>query len=186
MIRFGLCLGAAIVAFPGLCLPASAQIMVPGPGPEVQCFEAASAQRATAAAFKACDMALGNILLPDEDRAGTYVNRSALHLGRRNWASALSDTDAALSLQPDLAAAFVNRSAALYMLRRYAEARAAGDKALPLARGIEVQRALFNRAMASEALGDPASAYKDLKRALDLDPAFAEAQTELARFEVVR
>ena len=83
-----------------------------------------------------------------------------------------------------MTAASVNRSAALILLERYQEARETVDQALPLASGLELQRALFNRALANEALGDIKAAYRDLKRAVELDPQFEEAKVELARYTV--
>jgi tetratricopeptide (TPR) repeat protein len=163
---------------------ASAAVMVVGTGPERACYEAAKADRATGATIKTCTEALDNSMLTPRDRAATFTNRSALYISRERAANALKDADEALTIEPSMTAASVNRSAALIMLGRYEEARSTIDAAIPLASGGELQRALYNRAMASEALGDIKGAYYDLKRAVDLDPKFEAARIELARYQV--
>ena len=44
----------------------------------------------------------------------------------------------------------------------------------------------YGRAIANEALGNARQAYRDYRRAAELDPDWAEPRTELARFRVVR
>ena len=163
---------------------AGAAVMVVGSGPERACYEAAKADRATLATIKTCSDALDTGALTPRDRAATFTNRSALLISREKASLALADADNALRIEPSMTAASVNRSAALIMLGQYAEARATIDAAIPLASGAELQRALYNRAMASEALGDIKGAYHDLKRAVDLDPKFEAARVELARYQV--
>ena len=163
---------------------AAAAVMVVGTGPERSCYEAAKADRATGATIRTCTEALDQGTLSPRDRAATYTNRSALLISRDKASLALADADDALTIEPSMTAASVNRSAALIMLGQYAEARATIDAAIPLASGVELQRALYNRAMASEALGDIKGAYHDLKRAVDLDPKFEAARVELARYQV--
>jgi tetratricopeptide (TPR) repeat protein len=163
---------------------ASAAVMVLGSGPERACYEAAKANRASGSALASCDQALDSDQLTPRDRAATYTNRSVLLLGRNSATAALSDTKRALRIEPSMTAASVNQAAALILLHRHQEARETIDQALPLASGVELQRALFNRALANEALGDIKAAYRDLKRAVELDPQFEEAKTELARYQV--
>lgn len=176
---------AAAIAVSGIG-SAAAAVMVLGAGPEKECYEAAKAEKATAAAIKTCDAALSSGNLTNRDTAATFTNRAALLLGRDEAAKALSDSDRALTIAPSMTAAAVNRSAALIRLGRYEEARAAIDAALPFASGEELKRGLYNRAMANEALGDVKAAYRDLKRAIEVDPAFEAAKVELTRYSVRR
>jgi tetratricopeptide (TPR) repeat protein len=182
-VRSGLIGFAAATALAALGT-ASAAVMVVGSGPERTCYEAAKIARASGVALASCDEALNGDQLSPHDRAATYTNRSVLLLVRNSATAALSDTNRALRIEPSMTAASVNRSAALILMERYQEARETIDQALPLASGMELQRALFNRALANEALGDIKAAYRDLKRAVELDPQFEEAKTELARYQV--
>ena len=163
---------------------ASAAVMVLGSGPEKACYDAAKAESAAVKASKPCDDALLNSALTPRDRAATYTNRSVLYLIRNSATKALADTDQALAIDPAMTAASVNRSASLLLLDRYQEARETVDRAIPFANGPELKLALYNRAMAHEALGDVKAAYRDLKRAIELDPAFEQAQAQLTRFTV--
>ena len=43
----------------------------------------------------------------------------------------------------------------------------------------------FGRAMANEDLGNIPEAYRDYRRAAELEPGWTDVQTELARFQVV-
>lgn len=174
-------LAATSIAFAGT---ASAAVMVLGSGPEKACYDAAKAESKAAKATQPCDEALQNGALTPRDRAATYTNRSVLHLIRAAPARALADTDMALAIDPTMTAASVNRSGALLLLDRNTEARDTVDRAIPFASGPELKLALYNRAMAHEALGDLKAAYRDLKRAIELDPGFEQAQQQIVRFSV--
>ncbi|BCW90631.1 hypothetical protein sos41_38040 [Alphaproteobacteria bacterium SO-S41] len=163
---------------------ASAATAVLGSGSEQACFQAAETDSPAHTALASCDAALENIALPPADRAATYANRSVILLSREQPAAALADAEMALKLAPTMKAAVVNKAGALMMLGRYAEARAALDDALPGIEGAALERGLYNRAVASEELGDLKAAYRDYKRAADLNPNFEAAHVELARFKV--
>lgn len=175
----------ALVAFAAAIPAANAAVMVIGSGPEKVCYLASKAGKANRAGLKACDEALKTAVLSTHDRAATHVNRSVMLLAYHRTDDALADTEAALAIIPDLEEATVNRSAALIRLDRFAEARDILNEALPRARGRVLLSGLFNRAIASEALGDTKSAYRDLKQIVALDPEFEDAQVELARYQVV-
>ena len=175
----------ALIALAAAVPSANAAVMVIGSGPEKVCYLASKAGKANRAGLKACNEALKTAQLSVHDRAATYVNRSVMLLAYSRTDDALADTDAALAIIPHLEEATVNRSAALIRLDRFAEAREILDEALPRARGRVLLSGLFNRAIASEALGDTKSAYRDLKRIVALDPEFEPAHTELARYQVV-
>jgi len=179
----GMALAAASFAALG---SASAAVMVVGNGPELACYNSAKAGETSNLAIKDCTEALENGALSPRDRAATFTNRSAMLVTRGDAKEALADTDNALRIEPSMTAASVNRAAALIELSRYEEARSTIDAAIPLATGVELQRALYNRAVAREALGDVKGAYADLKRALELDPSFEAARIELTRYQVVR
>lgn len=172
---------ALIAALPA----ANAAVMVIGSGPEKMCYLASKAGKPSRSGLKACNEALKTSQLSTRDRAATHVNRSVMLLAYNRTRDALADTDAALAIIPDLEEATVNRSAALIRLDRFAEARDILDEALPRAHGRVLLSGLFNRAIASEAMGDTRSAYQDLKRIVALDPEFEDAQIELARYRVI-
>jgi tetratricopeptide (TPR) repeat protein len=174
-------LSAASLAVVGT---AGAAVMVLGSGPEKACYDAAKAESTAAKATQPCDQALLHGALTPRDRAATYTNRSVLYLIRSSARKALADTDMALAIDPTMTAASVNRSASLLLLDRNEEARDTVDRAMPFATGPELKLALYNRAMAHEALGDVKAAYRDLKRAIELDPAFEQAQQQIVRFTV--
>lgn len=163
---------------------ASAAVMVFGTGPERGCFEAAERRDNSTKALELCNEALRFSPLIERDRAATFVNRSVIHLGRNDPELALRDTRSAMDIQENLAAAMINRSAAYLMLGKPAEARKVIDAAMPLATPDERKRALYNRAIALEALGDVKGAYRDLKQAVAIDPTFEAAQLELVRYQV--
>lgn len=163
---------------------ASAAVLVLGAGPARTCYLESKAGKPSRDGLEACGEALERSALSMRDRAATHVNRSVLLLAERRTGEALADTEAALAIIPDLAGATVNRSAALIRLDRFAEAREILDDALPGAHGQDLISGLFNRAVASEALGDVKSAYADFRRAVQLDPEFEQAKLELTRYRV--
>ena len=148
------------------------------------CFAAARVGDASGGTMAACDAAIDSASLPPRDLAATYVNRAVLHLDAHDAAAALSDTETALRLAPGLHDAAINKAGALLMLGRAEEARGTLDAVLPELSGAALERALYNRALAHEALGDVPAAYHDYKRAAELDPKFEAATVELARFQV--
>lgn len=148
------------------------------------CYMAASAQTWSAEAVAGCDAAVENGGLSNKDLAATYANRSVVLLNANQPDAALADADRALTLSPDLKDAAVNKAGALLMLGRYEEARATLDAVLTAITGEALERGLYNRAIASESLGDVSAAYADFKRAAELNPNFEAAHVELARFQV--
>lgn len=175
---------AALVFAAAFVSPSNAAVQIVGSGPEKACYDAAKIGKPNRQGLTACNMALESGGLSVADRAATFVNRSVLLLARGRTRAALADTDAALALFPAMPAASVNRAAALLRLGRFDEARSTLDVALPDAKGIDLTRGLFNRAVAREALGDTKGAYADFKRIVELDPEFEDARLELARFTV--
>ena len=164
---------------------ASASTLVIGGGAAKDCSIAALGGRSDPGAMVLCNQALETETLNFRDRARTHVNRGVMQLRRRAWSLAREDFDAASKIDPQLGEAYVNRGAAYVGERRYEEGLKAIDRGLEL--GVkDPEKALFNRALANEGLGDVTAAYKDYSRAAELDPDWAAPKTELARFTVKR
>lgn len=135
------------------------------------------------AGLQACNAALA--ASNDSDtRAGLLANRAYLKLRMTDYSGTVADADASLSLAPDLAAANLNRGAGLIGLGRYQDALPSLEKAVALSSGNKLELAYYNRAIVREHLGDISGAYFDYKKAAELDPKFAPAQEQLARFTV--
>jgi tetratricopeptide (TPR) repeat protein len=164
-------------------VPAQAASTVLGAGPARACFEAAASGLTGPSALADCDTAISGQGLSAKDRTATIVNRGVLRLLRKEPMQALADFEFALRMDPTLGAAHVNRGAALVMLGRFDEAIAALDRGLALGTQ-DPHEAHFNRALAYERKGDAAAAYRDFRQALALQPDWAPAATELARYRV--
>jgi len=175
-------LGAAALI---VVTPASASTVVIGGGFAQECSEAALQGRKDDRALLACTTALEVETLSFRDRARTYVNRGVLQMRQYQFASARADFDEASSIDPNLGEAYVNRGATLVGEKRYREGMEQIDKGLSL--GVkDPERALFNRALANEGLGDLRAAYSDYSKAAELKPEWMAPKTELARFTVRR
>lgn len=145
------------------------------------CAAAAAAGLSDAESLQACDRAIATERLSRANKIVTYINRGALHLRRREGASALADFDSVLALQPRNPEAHLNRGAALALLGRHGEAVAAITTALSY--GVSSpHKAYFNRAAAREAMRDYRGAYEDYNTALTIQPDWGPAEAELARF----
>jgi tetratricopeptide (TPR) repeat protein len=165
---------------------AQGAITVVGGGLGEACFEAAENGRIPSArALEVCDLALEQERLNRRDRAATLTNRGILHMRAGNNTRALWDYQKSLNIMPELKEARVNLGAALYNLKRYPEALAALNEGV----GSESLNARsighYNRGLTHEKLGDLQSAYEDFRMALQLDPEFAMAAQQMARFTVV-
>jgi tetratricopeptide (TPR) repeat protein len=177
-------IAVAVVWAGAASAPAWAQaVSTFGTAHSVSCYRAAEAGADDRNAITDCSFALAYEALAAETRAATHVNRGVLYLRRKDVENALRDFAHALALRPSLAEANVNRGAALILKGDYTDAVAA------LTAGLEAgpkdpHEAHYNRALALEQLDDYASAYKDLRTALDLKPGWPEAERELARYSV--
>lgn len=162
--------------------PAFAATMVIGVnGSAKGCYDAAKA--GDPHGIDTCNFALTQPLLP-HDRAATLINRSALKIESGEHKSGLADCDESIRTFPNLGEAYLNRGVALRALGRQQEAIQA------LSKGIDIgltrpQLAYFDRALAEEDVGDVAGAYHDYKMALQLEPGFALAATQLTRFKIM-
>lgn len=169
-----------------LCLAGAARAAdtVVSGGLAEQCYQAADAGRFDFGAEALCSGALITEALDDDRRAAVLTNRGVMRLRRADYEAARADFDAATVLAPASGEAFVDRGAALLGQGRYSEAIADLDKGLALG-AKEPEKAIFDRALAHEALGDPKSAYSDYLRASALRPGWSRPEGELRRFTIV-
>jgi tetratricopeptide (TPR) repeat protein len=105
--------------------------------------------------------------------ADLLVARGAVYVNERRFGQALTDLDAALTINPDFAEAFFNRGNALQGLKRYTEAGESYSRAIKSQPG---KAQWYNhRANALRMAGRPVEALADTDTALRLDPNNAEA-----------
>ncbi|MGH6955324.1 MAG: tetratricopeptide repeat protein [Caulobacteraceae bacterium] len=181
----GSCLiGAAALALI-LAGPAAAAVTVMGDNTALECSQAAFHDRSDDASVRNCTVALTDGLLDRRDLAGTYINRGVLWMDRGAYASARSDFDHAIGIDPALGEAWVNRGAVNILDQRYKDGISDIDRGLTL--GIEQPaKAYYNRAVAYEGIDDEKSAYLDYEQALALAPTWELPRQELLRFSVTR
>ena len=148
------------------------------------CYEAAeSLLQPSQRALATCNEAFDEPGISRRDVVATFVNRGILKLRRGATEAAIADFDAALEMDPRQPEAYLNKGAALMQ-------RNDPQGALPLfsvALEYDTDRpaiAHFGRAIANEDLGNLPAAYADYRRASELAPDWAQARTELARFQV--
>lgn len=173
----------AMVALAALPASAAASVITMGSGYAESCYHAADARDASRQAMDACDKALTEQAITEEDRVATYVNRGILFMIRRKVDEANSDFDAALALNPNEPEAWLNKAVVHARFGKPVDAMPLVQKALDL----NTRRpalAYFVRAMALEDSGNIAAAYHDLKRAEQLEPKWSEPKIELRRFRV--
>jgi tetratricopeptide (TPR) repeat protein len=145
------------------------------------CQRAASGEQADDSGLRACDRVLESRALGRAERSQFLSARGLARMHRREAGAALADFDAALALNAQSGDTHLNRAAALALAGEYGEAVAAITHAL--SRGVsEPHKAYFNRGAAREALGDLRGALEDYSTALEINPAWAPAEAELARF----
>lgn len=166
-------------------IPAAASVVVIGSTNARLCYEAAdSPSLPLPRSLRECDEALLRENLTQYERVATHVNRGILLLRRNLVDSAISDFDRAIDLDPEQPEAYLNKGAA--MIRRQDPASAMQLFTVALERNTRRPAvAHYGRAVANEALGNIPAAYRDFRRASELDPEWREPRTELARFRVV-
>jgi tetratricopeptide (TPR) repeat protein len=183
MINRNLLLAAAAAAA-AFAAPASAGIMVLGNTDARLCFEAADSDLMPAQRdIRRCDDALRNDNLSGYETVATHVNRGILRLRRNLVEEAIVDFDRAITLDPNQPESYLNKGAAL--IRRNNPAEAVNLFTVALERNTtRPALAHYGRAVAQEELGNVAAAYRDYRRASELDPAWREPRIELTRFRV--
>ncbi|HWY63217.1 MAG TPA: tetratricopeptide repeat protein [Rhizomicrobium sp.] len=115
-------------------------------------------------------------------RGALLLNRGIIKFALNDTQGALADFNAGLTENPQLGDGYVNRAALLITLKRYDEARADIAKAMELGAS-NMPVAYYNRAVIEDETGDYLAAYRDYSQALALNPDYAAAARELARFK---
>ncbi len=167
--------------------------IVVGAPASANCAAVAAIGRFDDDAMAYCNRAIESERLNHQNRIVTRINRGALYLRRGAAAAtpaeklaagqaALADFDVVVQrLAPDNADAHMNRGTALVMVGKFGPAVEAFTQALGL--GLrQPQKAYLNRGAARESLGDIVGAFEDYRTALEIDPNWAAAEAELARF----
>lgn len=165
--------------------PAVAGVFVVGNTDARMCYEAAdSALMPGVRDVRRCDDALLRENLAAYEIVATHVNRGILRLRRGFVEEAIADFDRAIALDPEQPESYLNKGAAL--IRRANPQEALQLFTVALERNTSRPAvAHYGRAVANEALGNVAAAYRDYRRASELDPGWADPRTELQRFRVV-
>jgi tetratricopeptide (TPR) repeat protein len=174
----------AAVAAAAFAAPASAGITVLGNTDARLCFEAAESNSLPGTGeLRRCDDALTRDTLTGYETVATHVNRGILRLRRGQLDDAISDFDRAIALDPAQPESYINKGAAL--IRRNNPAEAVNLFTVALERNTRRPAvAHYGRAVAQEELGNVAAAYRDFRRASELDPNWREPRIELTRFRV--
>ncbi|PTQ07382.1 hypothetical protein CLG96_17705 [Sphingomonas oleivorans] len=150
------------------------------------CYEAAERHESDVAALAACDAALaGTEALSASDITASHVNRGIVRMRGSDLTGAIADFDAAIARDHDQAEAYLNKGLALMRQESsWHAARAEFDQAI--AKGTRKPAlAHFGRGIVEEHIGNVRAAYADYRRALELDPEWAEPARELARFKLM-
>jgi tetratricopeptide (TPR) repeat protein len=181
MINRYLLLAAVATAF---AAPAFAGITVLGNTDARLCFEAADSDSLPGTNdVRRCDDALLRDTLTSYETVATHVNRGILRLRRGMVDDAVADFDRAIALDPNQPESYLNKGAAL--IRRHNPAEAVNLFTVALERNTTRPAvAHYGRAVAQEELGNVAAAYRDYRRASELDPNWREPRIELSRFRV--
>lgn len=168
-------------------VPAFGAVTVIGNSSARLCYEAAdSPMLPTAREFAYCNEAFGEAL-SRHDTVATHVNRGILRLRRGQIDDAIADFDTAIAMDPRQPEAYLNKGAALIRLNNPVQfTEAARLFTVALERNTRRPAiAHFGRAIANEELGNVRDAYRDYRRASELDPDWDDPQTELRRFRIV-
>ena len=176
---------AACAAATAATIPASAAVLTIGGSFAEGCYHYAESRTTTLDALATCDRAFTEQALSSEDEFATYVNRGIVQMHRREFASAQSDFDRAVAMDPKRGEPWLNMAVLHLKQGDSAGAIPLFDKALAI--GTDVPEvAYYGRALAHEDTGNLKAAYADLRRAVELRPKWDDPARELARYQVRR
>lgn len=179
----GTILAAALLAV--TTTPALAGVLAVGSSDARLCYEAAESLLApTPRVMAHCNAAVHDAGISRHDLVASHVNRGILRLRRGQPEAAIADFDAAAALDPGEAEAYQNKGAALIRLNNAREALPLFTMALERSPN-RPALAHLGRGIASEVLGDVRTAYREYRRAAELEPESEDARLSLARFQVV-
>ncbi len=111
------------------------------------------------------------------DLAVTFYNRGLAYQARKDYPRAIADFSEYIRLNPQNAMVFRNRGKVELLQQRWQDAWNDYDAALRLVSGSA--HALYGRGVAARRLGHTTEGDRDVARAVALDPAVAEAFTEI-------
>jgi len=167
-----------------IAVPGVAAVTIIGQSSARMCFEAAeSPMRPSPHTLDYCDSAFAEGTMDRHDTVATHVNRGILRMRRDDIAAGVIDFDAAIALDPDQAEAYLNKGAAFIRLADHRGALALFNDAIER----NTRRpaiAYYGRGIANEELGNAAAAFRDYRRAAELDPDWAQPRADLRRFRV--
>lgn len=171
-------LAAGLMAGPGV-----SQVRVIGNSLAASCSDYAFLGDTSRSALRVCTNSLENEANLADTRAATFVNRGVIHMRRGMYDNARRDFDDAEDLMPEMAETYVNRGALLFRLGQYTDAVAETNRGIAL--GVdEPEKAYYNRGLMLERLDDFEGAYRDFRRAQELNPAWELPGRQLSRYQV--
>jgi len=167
-----------------LSAAANAQVVVHGMNDAGICYrKSLIGDQGSRSAIETCTDALSQNLT-QKNHAATLVNRGILYMRKGDQDLASKDFQAALEMKPEMIEVHINYGASLIRQDRMQDAVKSLNIALEDKEHKKRPEALYNRAIAFDALENYRGAYRDLKEALILRPDWEEAEKLFARYEV--
>lgn len=164
-------------------IPASAQVLTLGGSLAESCYVSALERDSSFQAIRTCNRAFVEQGLTRDDAFATHVNRGIVLMIRGDLAGARADFTRAAAMKPNRSEPWLNMA-----ILRFNQGDSAGSIEL-FSRAIELGTnkpaiAYYGRGLAHEDAGNLNAAYADLRRAVSLQPGWAEPARELARYQV--
>jgi len=178
----GLSLASALV-LAGIAATAHASVISAGGDFGRSCYVAAKLQDTSPRAMSYCNRALAARAISPQDRVATYVNRGIIYLHRSAAKKAAADFDRALSLDSSQPEAWLNKAILIVKDGGGAEALPMVQNALDY-KAARPALAYYVRAIIEERRGNIRAAYKDFRRAQELEPEWQDPAVELRRFNI--
>lgn len=176
-------LGTAVAAAALVCAGSASAYTATVGGLAGACSQAAKDGKHDERALEFCSLALASEPLNVHDRAGTFVNRGAMHLLNKENAEAHADFAAAIRIEPDMGEAHVGEGGYLISQQRYRDAEAEITHGITLDTE-QPERAYYFRGVARWGQDDYRGAYFDFKKAAELKPGWTDPVDQLVYFKV--